>query len=104
MIRFETYAGHKTRAVNARTALILWYMNMSENTARRRITEFKFADDPESFLAQIASCVERTYNLTVELNPLLSHESQCLQILDLLHQRGNIRKLKVTNGSEECRN
>lgn len=95
MIRFETYAGHKVRAVSVKTALILWYMNMSENTARRRIVEFKFMDDPEMFLSQIASCVERTYNLIIELDVTKSHEDQCLQILKLIKARGNIRKLSV---------
>lgn len=95
MIRFETYAGYKIRVSSARTALILWYMNISENIARRGISEFKFSDDPDLFLIQITSCIERTYNFMIELNSSLSYETRCLQILKSLHQRGNIMKLKV---------
>jgi hypothetical protein len=95
MIKFETYAGYKIRVVSAKTALILWYVNISENIAKRRILEFKFSDDPDLFLLQIISCIERTYNLFVEIDYKICYETQCLQILQLLHKHGNIMKLKV---------
>jgi hypothetical protein len=99
MIRFETYSGYKIRVFSAKTALILWYMNMSENIARRKIIEFNFSDDPDLFLLQITSCIERTYNFVVETNSKLCYENQCLQILNLLYQHGNIMKLKVKNAT-----
>lgn len=97
MIRIETYAGHKIRAVSAKTALILWYINISENIARNKIYEFTIADDPELFLIQMLSCIERTYNVTVTLNDTLSYEAKCVELLNLLHQYGNVRVLKVKN-------
>lgn len=95
MIKFETYAGLKIKTKSSRTALILWFLNISQNIARKKIDELFITDDPDLFLVQIASCIERTYNTNIELNHDLSYESNCVRLLEIIYEIGNIKKLRI---------
>lgn len=95
MIKFETYSGLKVKTKSSKTALILWFLNISQNIARKKINELFITDDEDLFLVQIASCIERTYNINIDLESKLSYESNCIVLLEKIYQFGNIKKLRI---------
>jgi len=93
-IQLQTLDKHKIRAVSGRTALVLWFIHHCKSIGNPR-KDYFLVDDPEMFIVQIGSAIERTFGWTYKPQPRSSFEKQCLLLLELLYQSGNIIKLKV---------
>lgn len=87
-IFFETNSGQH-RCSSPYMALVHWFMTVS----RQRI--YFFDPDPQRFVCQIVSALERTYNVRPHVSANLTFDEKCQTLLEFIHAHGSITKLTI---------
>lgn len=103
-VAFIREDGGHTRAVDAPTALVYWYMGIEKGhnqyTEVARYGQVSLSRGPtfvinegDQFIDQIIGCIERNYGLTPVIYQGNDHEAKCTLLLHFLHEHGKITKL-----------